>query len=116
VAPTWDENWILLEDNDAAHGTRGQGNIKLKAAKEALGIQCESNPSESPDLNPIKTIWRIIKQRLKNRGLIVDSDELRRAIKEEWDKITIDEINKAISTMPERIRAIRERDGCPIPF
>jgi hypothetical protein len=116
VAPTWDQDWILLEDNDAAHGTRGQGNIKLKAAKEALGIKCESNPPESPDLNPIESIWRMIKQRLKNRGPIFDIDELRRAIQEEWDKITLDEINKAVSTMPERVRSIRDREGCPIPY
>jgi hypothetical protein len=23
VAPNWDANWILLEDNDNSHGTRG---------------------------------------------------------------------------------------------
>ncbi len=58
----------------------------------------------------------MIKQRLKNRGLILDPTELRRAIEEEWDKITLDEINKVISTMSERVTAIRERDGVPIPF
>jgi Transposase IS4 len=79
-----------------------------------LGIQCESNPPESPDLNPIETIWRTIKQRLKNRGLILDPTELRRAIEEEWDKITLKEINEAISTMPDRVAAVNERDGLPI--
>jgi hypothetical protein len=57
-----------------------------------------------------------VKQRLKNRGLILDLTELRRAIEEEWDKITLEEINKAISTMPDQVAAIRERDGLPIPY
>jgi hypothetical protein len=58
----------------------------------------------------------MIKQRLKNRGLILDTTELRRAIEEEWDKITLDKINKAISTMPDRIAALNDRNGLPIPF
>jgi hypothetical protein len=81
-----------------------------------LGINCESNPPESPDLSPIKTIWRIIKQRLKNRGLILDPTELRRAIQEEWDNITLEEINRAIDSMPKRVAELNERNGLPIPF
>ena len=105
-----------MEDNDGAHGTRGNGNKRLKELKARLGIKWEAIPPESPDLNPIETIWRIIKQRLKNRGLILDPAELRRAIEEEWGKITLDEINKAISTMPDRVTAINERNGLPIPY
>ena len=116
VAPHWTPDLILVEDNDNAHGTRGVKDNKLKQAKRRLGIKWECNPPESPDLNPIETIWRMIKQRLKNRGLILDATELRRAIEEEWDKITIDDINKAISSMPARVAALNERDGLPIPF
>lgn len=116
VAPNWNKDWILLEDNDGAHGTCGEADNKVKQAKRRLGIEWESNCSESPDLNSIETIWRIVKQRLKNRGLILDPADLRQAIEEEWDRITLEEINKAISTMPERVAAVRERDGLPIPF
>jgi hypothetical protein len=58
VTPNWDANWILLEDNDDSHGTRGVKDNKCKQAKRRLGIKCESNPPESPDLNPIETIWK----------------------------------------------------------
>lgn len=40
---------------------------------------------------------------MKNRGLIWDAMKLRRATEGEWDKISLDEINKAISTVPERV-------------
>ena len=90
--------------------------MNVKAVKARLGIKCESNPPESPDLNPIENIWRIIKQRLKNRGLIVDSNDLRNAIVEEWDRITLEDINKVVSTMPDRVKCLRQRDGCPIPY
>jgi hypothetical protein len=115
VASNQEPDWILLEDNDNSHDTRGDVDYKCKQAKRRLSIQCESNPPESPDHNPIETIWRIIKQRLKNRGLILDPTELRRAIEEEWEKITLDEINQAISTMPERVAVLNERNGLPIP-
>jgi DDE superfamily endonuclease len=103
VAPNWDANWIPLEDNDNSHGTLGVKDNKCKQAKRRLGIKCESNPPQSPDLNPIETIWRTIKQRLKNRGLILDGTQLRRAIQEEWDNITLEEINRAIDSMPKRV-------------
>jgi transposase len=105
-----------LEDNDQPHGTRGNANNKCKQAKTRLGIKWEANPPQSPDLNPIETIWRLVKQRSKNRGLILDPDVLRRCIEEGWDKITMDEINKAVSTMPDRVTAVRERFGVPIPY
>jgi transposase len=91
---------ILLKDNDGLYSTCSKGINKVKKAKLRLGIKWEANPPESPDLNPIETIWRLVKQRLKNRGLICDVTELCRAIEEEWDKITLEEIDKAISTMP----------------
>jgi transposase len=116
ITSNWDLDWILLEDNDNSYGTRGNVDNKCKQAKRRLDIKCESNPLESPDLNPIKTIWRTIKQRLKNRGLILDSTELRKAFQEEWDKITLEEINKAIDSMLKRVAAVNERNGLPIPF
>jgi hypothetical protein len=56
IAPNWDKDWILLEDNDNAHGTHGNANNKVKQAKARLGIQWEANCPESPDLNPIESI------------------------------------------------------------
>ena len=116
VVPEWDKNCVLVEDNDGPHGTKDKRFNKVKALKAHLGIQWEMNPPNSPDLNPIETIWRIIKQRLKSRGVIFEEAVLRRAIQEEWDKITLDEINRAISTMPDRVAALNERNGRPIPY
>ena len=78
VASNWDANWTLLEDNDNSYGTRGIKDNKCKQAKARLVIKCESKPPESPDLDPIETIWRTIKQRLRKRGLIFDPADLRR--------------------------------------
>ncbi|KAF7503136.1 hypothetical protein GJ744_004278 [Endocarpon pusillum] len=83
VTPEWDENLILIEDNDGPHGTKGKANNKVKQVKIKLNIKWQAQPSNSPDLNPIETIWRIIKQRLKNRGVIFQTEALKAAIQEE---------------------------------
>jgi hypothetical protein len=49
----------------------------------------------------------MIKQRLKNRGVIFTVEALERAIQEEWDKITVEDINKIISTMLYVVRKCR---------
>jgi DDE superfamily endonuclease len=66
IAPNWDKEIILLEDNDGLYSTCSKGNNKVKKAELRLDIKWKANPSESPDLNPIETIWRLLKQQLKN--------------------------------------------------
>jgi hypothetical protein len=53
---------------------------------------------------------------LKNRGVINKVGQLRRAIKEEWDKLTMEEINKACATMTARIEALYKSGGSQFPF
>lgn len=37
---------------------------------------------------------------------------MRTAIQEEWDRITLEEINKLIDSMPARIKECHENKGC----
>jgi transposase len=67
-------------------------------------------PVNSGDLSPIENVWRILKQRVKIRKAR-NEDELQQYIVEEWERITINEINKLIKTMPNRIDQVIEREG-----
>ena len=58
----------------------------------------------------IENVWRILKQRVKKRKAN-NTEQLRRFIIEEWDKITILEINELIKSMPKRIDEYIERKG-----
>ena len=111
VISDWQPHLLFVEDNDSAHGTRGKSNNAIKRLKKAHGINWACNPVFSPDLNPIEHVWRSIKQRIKNRGLIWDHDELKAAIQAEWDLLTFAEINKIIDTMPHRCLELGERLG-----
>ena len=109
-------SWIFLEDNNRAYNTKNKPTSQVNQIKLRLDITCESNPPVSPDLNPIEGIWRTIKQRLKNRGVFFNKLDLRRAIEEEWDKISLEEINESISTMPARVQALLARNDGSIPY
>lgn len=106
-----EKTWLLQEDGDPSHGMRKKG--LAQEYKEANGIQNLAHPAQSPDLNPIEGIWAIIKQRLRRR--IFDSEEeMKEALQEEWDKITMEQIRDRISDMPRRCAALVKSGGGPI--
>lgn len=103
--------WFLQEDGDPSHGMRKKG--FAQEYKDTHGIQNLSHPAQSPDLNPIEGIWAIIKQRLRRR--IFDSEEeMKEALQEEWDKITMEEIRYRIADMPRRCAELQRSSGKPI--
>jgi DDE superfamily endonuclease len=103
--------WLLQEDGDPSHGMRKAG--LAQQYKEARGIRNFVHPAQSPDLNPIEGIWCIIKQRLRRR--IFDSEEdMKEAIQEEWDLITLEQIRDRIANMPRRCAELLRSKGGPI--
>lgn len=81
--------------------------------KAAAGVQNLSYPAQSPDLNLIEGIWSIIKQRLRRRAFN-DEEEMKAALQEEWDKITMKEIRDRIADMPRRCAELVRLEGGPI--
>jgi len=92
----------LQEDNDGSHGTRSLNN-PARRLKTDSGVQILVHPAQSPDLNPIESIWQIIKQRLRG-GSWHSISEFKEAILAEWRHITIAQIRRRISEMPERCK------------
>jgi hypothetical protein len=106
-----DKPWLLQEDGDPSHGMRKRG--LAQEYKKAYNIQNLYHPAQSPDCNPIEGIWAILKQRLRQR--VFDSEEeMKEAIQEEWDKITLEEIRDRIADMPRRCAELQRSGGKPI--
>ena len=112
------ETFTFQEDNDNSHGTRSYENI-ARYKKIEMDLDFIDNwPPNSPDLNPIETVWRILKSRVKLH-CSMNYKELRKAIEYEWAQITLDEINEAILEskkhprrhMHERAQQCYERNG-----
>ena len=88
----------LMEDNAASHNSH-----YTNGEREKEGISKIIWPPNSPDLNPIERIWAIIKFRiLRRRGSerITSVTRMQEVLVEEWEKITIEEINKEIAKLP----------------
>ena len=104
---------MLLEDNDGSYGIRTSNNIVARY-KAKIGIPWYANSVRSPNLNIIENVWRILKQRLKQRlrlELALTIDRVKEILLEIWDGIEQSEINKLIENMPERINECLRRKG-----
>ncbi|KAF4622542.1 hypothetical protein D9613_008979 [Agrocybe pediades] len=75
------------------------------------------HPPNSPDLNPIERVWWEIKKRLKDREQIpTTAEQLIVAVKEIWNELPVQEIDKHIDSMGKRAKAIFATKGGHIPF
>ena len=68
-------------------------------------------PAQSPDLNPIENIWRMIKYSLAKRPVARLVVELDRQIQQEWDAVTQETIQKLIESMPRRVAVVISARG-----
>ncbi len=85
-----------------------------QAGREMLPVPW---PACSPDLNPIETIWFMIKQRIKAyKNPPRKIQELRDALAAEWAKITPEEILALVDTMPERCAAVKAANCGPTKY
>ena len=78
------QQWILLEDNDPKHTSK-----KSTKLKEELGIIRMKFPSNSPDLNPIENLWRILKMRVSDLKP-KNTEQLRKCIQKIWKNLSKD--------------------------
>ena len=111
-------DFFCVEDNSKVHGktdTRQNHGI-CNAVRLECHIYSIDWPPCSPNLNPIENIWRILKQRLRNRNPQGNwtFEDLKKTIIDIWDnEISIETINRFVDTMPQRLEKVRLRKGGP---
>ena len=99
--------WILQEDNCPVHVSR-----ETRGWKEDNQIQTLPWPAQSPDLNIIENIWRLLKIKLQNQlHRIKNADDLVRIVHEIWNVITPQYIEDLYQSIPRRIRAVIRAKG-----
>lgn len=67
-------------------------------------------PAQSPDLNVIENLWSILDQHVRQQQ-ISNRNDLIRALKEEWAKITPETTRKLVDSMQTRLKAVIEQKG-----
>lgn len=67
-------------------------------------------PSQSPDLNPIENLWKIVKDKLEPEKL-KNKEELWEKIQEIWYAIPRSTCERLVNSMPKRCDAIIKNNG-----
>lgn len=98
----------LMQDNASGHAAKA-----TMEEMERKGIRPIFWPANSPDLNPIETIWDWIKDYLQEKYPDVHRSypRLRDAVNEAWNSITDEQVRELIATMPDRCQAVIEAKG-----
>ncbi len=71
---------VLLWDN-----VRGHINAQVQQTARKLGIFIINIPKYAPDLNPIEKVWKQVKRKISQKGLILSKDDLKSIIKHAFD-------------------------------
>jgi transposase len=83
---------MLMLDGAAAHVSRN-----CLPFYEGWEVNYLSWPGNFPDLNPIEHIWDLMKKRIRKKYPIIGSIERLKAVwQEEWDLLSLDDINAVI--------------------
>jgi len=98
-------NVILMEDGAPSHIAKA-----TRALHDRNDLWRMKWPANSPDLNPIKNVWRLLKYRVGKRFPKTD-EEVRQYIEEEWERLQVDDFKKYIDQMHERCEAVILANG-----
>jgi transposase len=67
-------------------------------------------PPYSPNLNPIERVWKLMNERIRNNEIFSTFKKFKDAVigffKDEWDKITIDELRSRINDNFEELKPL----------
>ena len=72
-------------------------------------------PSQSPDLNPIENLWRILNDNTKYRKPSNEED-LFEVLQESWQKIDGNITKKLVFSMRRRCEAVISNQGYPTKY
>lgn len=72
-------------------------------------------PSNSPDLNPMENVWRVMKYKVRNFHP-QNSKELEVAIHLAWRSLPKNLAQKLVDSLPHRIQRVIEEQGDSIDY
>lgn len=96
---------IFMQDNAPCHTAR-----KVKAFFEEENLSFMDWPPQSPDLNPIENIWKIIGDKAHARNP-QNTEELWRILQEEWGALTTSFCDNLIKSCSRRCAAVIDSKG-----
>ena len=101
------ESWIFQQDSAPCHTGKS-----VKAWFAQNGVQVLPWPGNSPDMNPIETLWAVLKNEIHTEPITTKQDLICRLIKVWFHSPKIQEMCKTlINDMPIRVKALLTAKG-----
>jgi transposase len=99
--------WYFQDDNAPCHRSRESEDWKHRNQIPQI-----SWPPQSPDLSPIKNIWLLLKNKIKNRlFLIRNLADLKTQLMTAWNEVPLFYIQKLYASLPQRCREVLIQKG-----
>ena len=96
-----------MQDNAPCH-TSGQTWKWLSQKK----IKLLTWPPQSPDMNPIESLWDILQRRINARSNRPRNlKDLKEALLQEWDELPSQTLCKLVESLPKRLQALKLAGG-----
>lgn len=105
-----DEKVIFQQDGATCHTAK-----TVKRWFEAERVELLEWPANSPDLNPIESIWVEIDKKLAQNPPN-SMAELEEALQRYWCEISRQDVLSYIESMPERVEAVISARGGPTKY
>ena len=97
------ETPIFMQDNTPCHKAKN-----VLSFLEGEGIAVMKQPPQSPDMNPLENVWKIIREKAQNRNP-QNIDDLWGFLKEEWESITTTFCKKLIGACGQRCNPMQKK-------
>jgi transposase len=105
-------NMVFQQDNAPIHTAKS---VKKWFAIEKIEIM--DWPANSPDLNPIENIWKLLKDNVqKQKNFPRTIDELKIALNQAWSEFDVSTLREVVDSMPRRIQAVLDANGGPTKY
>jgi transposase len=105
-------DWVFQQDNAPVH--RSKVNISWFKSQKVNVLPW---PSLSADLNPIENLWGMLARKVYNEGKQFSTKEqLKTAILNSWEEISLEHLQKLVSSMPDRIFEVIKLNGAKTKY
>lgn len=91
--------WVFQEDNAQCHAP-----LRSNQWKQNNNIKTLPWPPQSPNLNVIESVWKVLKARVQRRvNEIRTADEMKQVVLDTWRRIPLVYIRSLYQSLPRRI-------------
>ena len=97
---------VLMEDGAPLHKSKVAANWR-----ETHRIEKIVWPPNSPDLNPIENMWKLLKDALQKKRRPKNKEQMWVAVEVEWMAIPQSKLESLVASLPERMRDVCAADG-----